>query len=164
MPSWSTTPLSFTSYAAPADAEAVTVVSVTLFATDAKYAVVSDAKAGISVTPLSESALKLASEDPSRVTVTVYVCEVTPSCAVTSTAMALPDPTPSGTTPSWSTTPLSFTSYVAPATAVAVTIVSVTVFATDPLYVVVPDVKRRRKRHPAQAKAHSDSRPPTLLS
>ena len=123
-------------------ADAATVVSVTARAsppTPCTSYVVPEAKAGDSVIPLSESALKFASEDPARVTVTVYVCVVSPSCAVTTTAMTLPDPTTSPTTPSWSTTPLSFTSYAAPATTVAVTVVSVTLFATDAVYVVVPD-------------------------
>ena len=71
-PSWSTTPLSFTSTLALASlADAVTVASVTACPTDTVYAVIPDANAGISVTPLSESALRLASADPARVTVTV---------------------------------------------------------------------------------------------
>ena len=73
------------------------------------------------------------------VTVTVYVWVVCPSCAVTTTVMKLPDPTPSGTTPSWSTTPLSFTSTLALASlAVAETVVYVTAFPTDAAYTVVP--------------------------
>ena len=52
-------------------AVAVTAVSVTLFATDAVYVIVHDAKAGDSVTPLSDSALRLASAEPSLVKVTV---------------------------------------------------------------------------------------------
>ena len=70
MPSSSTTPFIFISYAAPATTDAVTVVSVTPCPTDAVYAAVPDTNEGDSVTPLSESALKLASEDPARVTVT----------------------------------------------------------------------------------------------
>ena len=49
-------------------AVADTVVSVTAFPTDAVYAIVSDANAGIRVTPLNNSALRLASPDPARVT------------------------------------------------------------------------------------------------
>ena len=52
----------------PAAAVAEPVVSATAFPTDAVYAVVPVAKAGFSVTPLSESALRLASADPARVT------------------------------------------------------------------------------------------------
>ena len=100
MPSSSTTPFIFISYAAPAAVVAVTVVSVTLFATDAVYTVTPDANTGVSVTPLNESALRLPSEDPARVTVTVYVFVVCPSCVVTTTAMTLPDPITSGATPS----------------------------------------------------------------
>ena len=100
-PSWSTTPLSFTSTLALASlADADTVVSVTACPTDAVYATVPDANAGDNVTPLSESALSVASADPPRVTVTVYARVVSPSSAVTTTAMTLPDPTASSTTPS----------------------------------------------------------------
>ena len=48
-------------------AVAVTVVSVTLFANDAVYAVVRYANTGDSVTPLSGSALRLASTEPALV-------------------------------------------------------------------------------------------------
>ena len=132
--------MTFTSTLALASlADAITVVSVTLFASDAVYAVVPDAKPGDSVTPLSESAPSVASADPPRVTVTVYARVVSPSSAVTSTAMTLPSPTSKPTTPSWSTTPLSFTSTLALASfAVAVTVVSVTLFATDAVYTNVP--------------------------
>ena len=72
MPSWSTTPFTFTSITAPASAAAiavtVTVVSVTACPTDAVYAAVPEANPGDSITPLSESALRLASEDPARIT------------------------------------------------------------------------------------------------
>ena len=44
------------------------VVCVTPLNTDAVYAVVPDAKAGVNVTPLSEGALSVASADPARVT------------------------------------------------------------------------------------------------
>ena len=44
------------------------VVCVTPLDTDAVYAVVPDAKAGVNVTPLSESALSVTSADPARVT------------------------------------------------------------------------------------------------
>ena len=71
----------------------------------------------------------------------MYVCVVSPSCAVTTTDITLPVPTASGTTPSWSTMPLSFTSYDAPATAVAATVVSVTPCPTEAAYAIVPDAK-----------------------
>ena len=47
---------------------AFTVASVAPCPTDAVYVVVPDAKAGVSVTPLNESALRRASTDPARVT------------------------------------------------------------------------------------------------
>ena len=101
IPSWSETPLSFTSYAAPASAKvAVTVVSATAYPTDAEYAVVPDANTGDSVTSLSDSALRPASAEPALVTVTVYVVVTSPSCAVTTTAMTFPSPTAKGTMPS----------------------------------------------------------------
>ena len=131
-PSWSTTPFSFTSNAAPATADAATVVSVTLLETDAVYVIVPDANAGINVTPLNDSALRLASADPARVTITVYVCVVSPSCAVTTTVITLSAPTASGTMPSWSTMPLIRISYAEPALAtVAATVTALTSWATS---------------------------------
>ena len=104
------------------------------------YVVVPDAKAGISVTPLSDSALRLASSEPALVTMTVYVCVVSPSSAVTSTLRVV-SPTASATwspdIPSSASSGVTSTLALA-SLAVAVTVVSATLFATDAVYVVVP--------------------------
>ena len=85
----------------------VTVVCDTLFATCAEYEDVADENVPkstrLSVRPLSVASVEGGS---ALVTVTVYVCVVLPSSAVTSTVMTFL-PTPRGITPSESVTPPS---------------------------------------------------------
>ncbi len=103
----------------------VTVILAVLFDTEAEYPVVVCIKAGVSVPLLITRFDKVASADVARVTITVYVLVVIPSCAVTLTKMVLaptlkamaPDGLPDATA-----TP--FTVNVAPASlALAVTTV-----------------------------------------
>ena len=83
--------------ASPCDCVGVTVSDVVALPTLAVYDVVPEVKAGDRVPLDSESAERSAFEDPARVTVTVYVCDV-PICEVTVTVITLL-PTSSATAP-----------------------------------------------------------------
>ena len=68
---------------------AVNVTEFVAFVTDAVYEIVADANAGDNVPELNERAERVASEEPARVIVIVYVFIVVPSCAVSTTSIVL---------------------------------------------------------------------------